>query len=60
MINTLEDASSDSESEIVNPYTYQITEKIKDLKEQLEKQHDQLTVIEYNYKRAIFEYFTLF
>ncbi|CAG8754314.1 2803_t:CDS:2, partial [Rhizophagus irregularis] len=29
------------------------------LKEQLEKQHNQLTVIEYNYKRAIFEYLTL-
>ncbi|CAB4408168.1 unnamed protein product [Rhizophagus irregularis] len=36
-----------------------ITEKIKELKEQLEKQHSQLTVTEYNYKRAIFEYFTL-
>ncbi|CAB5194307.1 unnamed protein product [Rhizophagus irregularis] len=30
-----------------------------DLKEQLEKQHNQLTVVEYNYKRAIFEYLTL-
>ncbi|PKK55757.1 hypothetical protein RhiirC2_801582 [Rhizophagus irregularis] len=29
------------------------------LKEQLEKQHNQLTVIEYNYKRVIFEYLTL-
>jgi hypothetical protein len=57
--DVLEDSSSDSESEVVNPYTYQITEKIKDLKEQLEKQHNQLTVVEYNYKRAIFEYLTL-
>ncbi len=55
----LEDSSSDSESEIFNPYTYQIAEKIKNLKEQLEKQHNQLTVVEYNHKRAIFEYLTL-
>ncbi|CAG8604217.1 17758_t:CDS:1, partial [Funneliformis caledonium] len=33
----LEDSSSDSESEIFNPHTYQIAEKIKYLKEQLEK-----------------------
>ncbi|CAB4421001.1 unnamed protein product [Rhizophagus irregularis] len=51
--------SSNLESEIVCPRNYQITEKIKDLKEQLEKQYNQLTVIEYNYKRAIFEYLTL-
>ncbi|GES94769.1 hypothetical protein GLOIN_2v1785920 [Rhizophagus clarus] len=57
--DTLEVFSSNSESEVVNPYTYKITEKIKDLKEQLEKQHNQLTVVEYNYKRAIFEYLTL-
>ncbi|GES96660.1 hypothetical protein RCL_jg14675.t1 [Rhizophagus clarus] len=57
--DTLEVFSSNSESKVVNPYTYKITEKIKDLKEQLEKQHNQLTVVEYNYKRAIFEYLTL-
>ncbi|GBB89896.1 hypothetical protein RclHR1_16730003 [Rhizophagus clarus] len=57
--DTLEVFSSNSESEVVNPYTYKITEKIKDLKEQLEKQHNQLTVVEYNYKKAIFEYLTL-
>ncbi|PKK56343.1 hypothetical protein RhiirC2_721924, partial [Rhizophagus irregularis] len=57
--DTLEVFSSDSESEVVNPYIYKITEKIKNLKEQLEKQHNQLTVAEYNYKRAIFEYLTL-
>src|SRR4051794_30120148 len=51
--------SSDSESEVVNLYTYKITEKIKDLKEQLEKQHNQLTIVEYNHKRTIFEYLTL-
>jgi len=56
--DTLEDTSSDSESEIVNPYTCQLTEKINNLKEELEKQYNQLTVIEYNYKRAIFEYLT--
>ncbi|CAB4477291.1 unnamed protein product [Rhizophagus irregularis] len=57
--DTLEVFSSNSESEVVKPYSYKITEKIKDLKEQLEKQHNQLTVVEYNYKRAIFEYLTL-
>jgi len=58
--DTLESTSSDSESEvIINPYTCQITEKINNLKEQLEKQYSQLTVREYNYKRAIFEYLTL-
>ncbi|POG61994.1 hypothetical protein GLOIN_2v1785920 [Rhizophagus irregularis DAOM 181602=DAOM 197198] len=57
--DTLEVFSSDSESEVVNPYIYKITEKIKNLKKQLEKQHNQLTVDEYNYKRAIFEYLTL-
>ncbi|POG57683.1 hypothetical protein GLOIN_2v1791456 [Rhizophagus irregularis DAOM 181602=DAOM 197198] len=57
--DTLEVFSSDSESEVVNPYIYKITEKIKNLKKQLEKQHNQLTVAEYNYKRAIFEYLTL-
>ncbi|PKY44369.1 hypothetical protein RhiirA4_458651 [Rhizophagus irregularis] len=31
--DTLEVFSSNSESEVVNPYTYKITEKIKDLKE---------------------------
>jgi hypothetical protein len=56
--DTLENTSSDSESEIVNPYTCQLTEKINNLKEELEKQYNQLTVIEYNYKRAIFEYLT--
>ncbi|CAI2198363.1 13796_t:CDS:2 [Funneliformis geosporum] len=55
----LEDSSNDSENKIFNPYTYQIAEKIKDLKEQLEKQYNQLTVVEYNHKRAIFEYLTL-
>ncbi|CAB4446638.1 unnamed protein product [Rhizophagus irregularis] len=58
-LNTLEDASNGLESDIINPYTYQMTEKIKELKEQLEKQYSQLTVTEYNYKRAIFEYLTL-
>ena len=53
------DASSDSESEVIDPYTYQINEKLQELKEQLEKHHDQLTIFEYNYKRAIFEYLTL-
>ncbi|CAI2201367.1 19704_t:CDS:2, partial [Funneliformis geosporum] len=54
-----EDSSSDSENKIFNLYTYQIAEKIKDLKKQLEKQHNQLTVVEYNHKKAIFEYLTL-
>ena len=53
------DASSDSESEVIDPYTYRINEKLQELKEQLEKHHDQLTIFEYNYKRAIFEYLTL-
>ena len=53
------DASSDSESEVINPYTYRINEKLQELKEQLEKHYDQLTIFEYNYKRAIFEYLTL-
>ncbi|CAG8735762.1 2753_t:CDS:1, partial [Funneliformis caledonium] len=35
--NTIEDTSNDSKSDIINLYTYQLTEKIKDLKEQLEK-----------------------
>ncbi|GBC37602.2 hypothetical protein GLOIN_2v1791416 [Rhizophagus irregularis DAOM 181602=DAOM 197198] len=59
-LNILEDASNGLESDIINPYTYQMTEKIKELKKQLlEKQHSQLTVTEYNYKRIIFEYFIL-
>ena len=33
--------------------------KIKDLKEQLKKHYNQLTVIEYNYKKAIFKYLIL-
>ncbi|CAI2200056.1 19552_t:CDS:2, partial [Funneliformis geosporum] len=58
-LKEFKDSSNDSENKIFNPYTYQIAEKIKDLKEQLEKQYNQLTVVEYNHKRAIFEYLTL-
>ncbi|CAG8759932.1 9039_t:CDS:1, partial [Funneliformis caledonium] len=53
------DDLSDSKSEIIDPYTYWINKKLHELKEQLEKHHDQLTIFEYNYKRAIFEYLTL-
>ena len=53
------DASSNSESEVIDPYIYWINEKLQELKKQLEKHHDQLTIFEYNYKRAIFEYLTL-
>ena len=53
------DTLSDSESEVIDPYTYRINEKFQELKEQLEKHHDQLIIFEYNYKRAIFEYLTL-
>ncbi|CAI2183632.1 6880_t:CDS:1, partial [Funneliformis geosporum] len=46
---------SDSDDKI-DCHTYQINERIQFLKEQLEKQHNKMTVIEYNQKRAIFEY----
>ncbi|CAG8600456.1 2800_t:CDS:2, partial [Racocetra fulgida] len=47
-------ASSNSESE-VDLYAC----KAKDLKKQLEQDHNKLIVKEYNYKRAIFEYLSL-
>ncbi|CAG8845703.1 19016_t:CDS:2, partial [Gigaspora margarita] len=50
--------SSDSESE-TNSYTYKINKKTKNLKKQLEQNHNELTVKEYNYKRVIFEYLSL-
>jgi hypothetical protein len=48
-------SDSDDEAECC---TYQIDERIRSLKEQLEKQHRKMSVIEYNSKRAIFEYLT--
>ncbi|CAG8634879.1 9973_t:CDS:2 [Dentiscutata heterogama] len=56
--NELDKASSDLESE-TNLYVYKINKRTKDLKKQLEQNHGTLTVKEYNYKRAIFEYFSL-
>ncbi len=57
-LNEIEQISSDSEDEVNNRNTYQIDEKIRNLKEQLEKQYNQMTVTEYNNKRAVFEYLT--
>ncbi|CAG8689797.1 11305_t:CDS:2 [Dentiscutata heterogama] len=54
----LDKASSDLESE-TDSYVYKINKRAKDLKKQLEQNHGTLTVKEYNYKRAIFEYFSL-
>ena len=52
------ETSSDSESEVIDLYACRI-KRGQELKEHLEKQHAQLTVFEYNHKRAIFEYLTL-
>ncbi|CAJ0857956.1 2339_t:CDS:2, partial [Entrophospora sp. SA101] len=49
-----EEFSSDPEDEVC-----QINEKIQKLKDELEKQHSKMTVVEYNWKRAIYEYLTL-
>ncbi|CAG8507036.1 16297_t:CDS:2 [Dentiscutata erythropus] len=56
--NNLEEISDDSDSE-PNSYTFMINRKANDLKKQLEQNHNKLMVKEYNYKRAIFEYFIL-
>ncbi|CAG8608690.1 18403_t:CDS:2 [Gigaspora margarita] len=49
---------SDSKSE-TNSYIYKINKKIENLKKELEQNHNKLTVKEYSYKRAIFEYLSL-
>ncbi|CAG8768886.1 38275_t:CDS:2, partial [Gigaspora margarita] len=54
----VDEISSDSESK-TNSYTYKINKKIEDLKKELEQNHNKLTVKEYSYKRAIFEYLSL-
>ncbi|CAG8721727.1 6914_t:CDS:2, partial [Racocetra persica] len=56
--NELDKVSSDSESE-TDSYVYKINKRAKDLKKQLDQNHGILTVKEYNYKRAIFEYLSL-
>ncbi|CAG8612143.1 2679_t:CDS:2 [Racocetra persica] len=56
--NELDKVSSDSESK-TDLYVYKINKSVKDLKKQLEQNHGTLTVKEYNYKRAIFEYLSL-
>ncbi|CAG8498285.1 817_t:CDS:2, partial [Scutellospora calospora] len=56
--NKLDKVSSNSESE-TDSYIYKITKRVKDLKKQLEQNYSTLTVKEYNYKRAIFEYLSL-
>src|SRR6185369_10110517 len=57
--NETEEVSSDSEEEKGNFNIHLIKEKIKELKEQLEKKHNQMNIIEYNQKRAIYEYLVL-
>jgi len=57
--NTTEEALSDSEEEKINLNNYLIKEKITELKDQLEKKHKEMNVIEYNQKRAIYEYLVL-
>jgi hypothetical protein len=52
--NIEEEFSSDSEDEVCP-----ISEKIQSLKDELEKQHCKMTIVEYNWKRAIYEYLTL-
>ncbi|CAG8521214.1 15229_t:CDS:2 [Dentiscutata heterogama] len=56
--NKLDKALSNSESE-TDSYIYKINKRAKNLKKQLEQNHGTLTVKEYNYKRAIFEYLSL-
>ncbi|CAG8604006.1 9947_t:CDS:2 [Racocetra fulgida] len=56
--NDLEEISDDSDSE-PDSYALMINKKVNDLKKQLEQNHSKLTVKEYNYKRAIFEYLSL-
>ncbi|CAG8761604.1 25472_t:CDS:2 [Dentiscutata erythropus] len=56
--NDLEEISDDSDSE-PDSYTLTINRKANNLKKQLEQNHNKLTVKEYNYKRAIFEYLIL-
>ncbi|CAG8795727.1 25272_t:CDS:2, partial [Gigaspora margarita] len=54
----IDEISSNLESE-TNSYTYKINKKIEDLKKEFEQNHNKLTIKEYCYKRAIFEYLSL-
>ncbi|CAG8673654.1 17985_t:CDS:2 [Cetraspora pellucida] len=56
--NELDKVLSNSENE-TDSYVYKINKRVKDLKKQLEQNYGTLTVKEYNYKRAIFEYLSL-
>ncbi|RIB06441.1 hypothetical protein C2G38_2046787 [Gigaspora rosea] len=56
--NYLEEILDDSDSE-PESYVHMIIKKANDLKKHLEQNYSKLTVKEYNYKRAIFEYLSI-